>query len=469
MPSLSLILGIAAAAFAPGSAAATVYVNGAVSSSGDGSLWSQAYKTIGEGLCAAAFGESVFVAEGRYCENLAMRWGVAVYGGFAGDGSQNAPAERDLLRHVSLIDGMGGRVVLFNDVGFATLDGFSITGGNAIDGGGVSFFNHGWAPAHAHGGNILAHCRIFGNTAWMGGGISCTISFPLITNCLIAGNVAAAPDPAWSYGGGGVYVHTFSPLILNCTISDNVSYGGWTPTSLHGWGGGIVCDTGSATPKIVNTILTGNTSFAVYEMFDTGDATVSYTLFHANPDGAYRDFVGPEFEDGVEYSDSQIEELEANVAEASFLLSGDPLFIGGPGGSWDAAGGVVYDAASSSTLLTDSSASFPTTWTLATKLINPNLAQELQAMITSNTATVISLAGDFTDRAAAGDAYQVYDYHILSGSPCIDAGLSTSTLFDDLDMRPRPFDGTGEGFDVGAYEYCPFLPLVSFVSTQTLV
>lgn len=49
------------------------------------------------------------------------------------------------------------------------------------------------------------------------------------------------------------------------------------------------------------------------------------------------------------------------------------------------------------------------------------------------------------------------DYRLVYGSPGIDAGTDLSAfLTDDLDGRPRPLDGNGDGiaaFDMGAYEF----------------
>jgi PKD repeat protein len=41
------------------------------------------------------------------------------------------------------------------------------------------------------------------------------------------------------------------------------------------------------------------------------------------------------------------------------------------------------------------------------------------------------------------------DFHLLSTSPCIDAGVTVSWLTDDADGNPRP---SGNGFDIGPYE-----------------
>src|SRR6185503_7871119 len=49
------------------------------------------------------------------------------------------------------------------------------------------------------------------------------------------------------------------------------------------------------------------------------------------------------------------------------------------------------------------------------------------------------------------------NYRLRPDSPCIDAGTNLSaSITNDLDGRPRPLDGNGDGlaaFDMGAYEY----------------
>lgn len=42
------------------------------------------------------------------------------------------------------------------------------------------------------------------------------------------------------------------------------------------------------------------------------------------------------------------------------------------------------------------------------------------------------------------------NYHLQSGSPCIDAGANIPEIIDDFESKPRPI---GAGYDIGAYEY----------------
>ena len=74
------------------------------------------------------------------------------------------------------------------------------------------------------------------------GGIFCHSSSPIITNCIIATNMA-------SFDGGGIFCFSASPIVTNCTIVENISsYGGGIHSAFF------------ASPVIKNTILWGNTA-----------------------------------------------------------------------------------------------------------------------------------------------------------------------------------------------------------------
>ena len=67
-----------------------------------------------------------------------------------------------------------------------------------------------------------------------------------------------------------------------------------------------------------------------------------------------------------------------------------------------------------------------------------------QALTGNDTHSIIATASALFANAA-GD-----NYHLKSGSPAINAGISLSDLFADLDGLPRPAGGL---FDIGAYEF----------------
>jgi len=50
------------------------------------------------------------------------------------------------------------------------------------------------------------------------------------------------------------------------------------------------------------------------------------------------------------------------------------------------------------------------------------------------------------------------DFHLVSSSPCIDAGTNVGAPTGDIEGKPSPIDGDGDGTattDMGAYEYMP--------------
>jgi len=153
----------------------------------------------------------------------------------------------------------------------------------------------------------------------------------------------------------------------------------------------------------------------------------------------------------------------------------DPLFVGGPSGMWTSDG--TYDESNGATTLSDVAASWQSSEWVG-KFLNPDMSQYLQSYIVANTATTMTVLGDFASLGVAGATYKINDYRLSSGSPCIDAADNTAVPADELDLdgdgdatEPTPFDldgdprfrddpttpdtglGTPPIVDMGAYEY----------------
>lgn len=169
-------------------------------------------------------GETILVADGIYTENINFNNKAITIR------SENGPL-------LTTIDGNGsGSVVIFDsgEGSGSLLEGFAITNGSAINGGGILISNNS-SPS-------VESCIVKNNTASNnGGGVYCgSNSSPILDNLILAGN--SAND------GGGVY-GSGSPLITNCTFYDNTAANS---------GGGIYGDA-TSTATVDSSILWADT------------------------------------------------------------------------------------------------------------------------------------------------------------------------------------------------------------------
>ena len=211
----------------PAQAAGICYVKKNASGSNTGATWADAYTDLQSAIANACTG--IWVAAGVYKPALSDRTisfnledGTAIYGGFPNTGNP-VLADRDPGTNPTILSGdLNG-----NDSGFtnngensyhvvtgatgATLDGFTITGGNA----------NGTAPHNNGGGMIISsnnptitNVTFIGNSAanW-GGGLINSFSSSTITNTTFTGNTANI--------GGGMYNQYSDSIFTNLTISDN--------------------------------------------------------------------------------------------------------------------------------------------------------------------------------------------------------------------------------------------------------
>ena len=144
----------------------------------------------------------------------------------------------------------------------------------------------------------ISNCTISGNTAQTsGGGISCIYSNPSISNCTIIGNSSL-------YNGSGIYCYYSNPSISDCAISENLAdYGGGiycfsnpslsisnctiSGNTAQTSGGGIYYY--SSSPDIVNTIVAGNFGNYGVTLFNSPDASITFSDFYNNQNGNFHD------------------------------------------------------------------------------------------------------------------------------------------------------------------------------------
>jgi len=235
------------------------YVDCAVISSGDGTTWLTAFKTIKEAFYAGGHDDLVLVAQGTY----------------TGTGNRDMDFNGDRLFLKSdcgpascIIDlQSAGRAFLFetSETEDSVVDGFTIQNGFSADGGGAIyatsaspsiinciFKDNATSGSGADGGAILArysdmtiaNCTFTGNSAsGDGGAIMCLYSgIAEISGTTFTGNSCGS-------GGGVIYCESADPVITDCIMDDNTASNA---------GGALYCRN-SANPVMTNCSFSGNT------------------------------------------------------------------------------------------------------------------------------------------------------------------------------------------------------------------
>ncbi|HEY3265792.1 MAG TPA: right-handed parallel beta-helix repeat-containing protein [Armatimonadota bacterium] len=441
------LLAAAALCGAPAAAAILRVKADAAGPTHDGSSWSAAYLKVQDALTAASAGDEVWVAAGRYAENIAISKSIALYGGFAG--AETARAQRDPAVNVSkLVSAANQRVVTIPaGADGSTLDGFTITrdvdashmpfngfagGGVLVEASGTTISGNDIRALFANGnrGGILVHGLnaviqgnvIADNTAWdyaityvvlsaNGGGIcvdggSATIRRNQISGCS-AGAIAGTggSDADTGCGGGGIMVRAGQAAIIGNRITGNAAVGG---AVYLGFAAGGMADGGGisfvrAGGRIADNVIVGNVANATASAPPSPPtSTPSYAVTEADGAGIY-----------VYRSNAIIQSntIGANTASQESSTNGSVTTV--KKGALEAN---IHWASTS-----------------APQLLN-NLILESDA----------GAAALFVD-AANGD------YRLLLGSPLIDAGDDAAVAEGDVDPDGAP-RVRGQHVDVGAYE-----------------
>ncbi|MFH1742374.1 MAG: right-handed parallel beta-helix repeat-containing protein [bacterium] len=236
-----------------------LFVRSDALANGNGSSWAHAIPSIKEAIAINWMSE-IWVAGGRYNENIALRERMDLYGGF--HGAETAREERDWGANETIIDASGFNTTTVIAADNAVLDGFTVTGGknsgvrcawtsptisnciiekNSKDGfgGGVECRNSDAA---------FYHCTIRDNSAERGGGVVCWQDRSQFIHCDIYGNSVTG-------GGAGVYSEGSSTTFDSCEIRNNEA--GYEGGGIECWGGGGIPGERS-TERFVNCLITDN-------------------------------------------------------------------------------------------------------------------------------------------------------------------------------------------------------------------
>ncbi len=192
--------------------------------------------------------------------------------------SENGPNDCVIDCNGSEADPHRGFYFYSGEDGNSVIDGFTITNGYAVDGGGV--YCDGSSPTlinciitkntaqHSGGGiynyqgggltvtkcifsankvsysgcgggmvniqsdSMLTNCIFINNVGGRAGGGMCTSGNPTLSNCIFTCN--SAPVLSYTSGGGEAIYNSGSPTIINCTFTGN-SRGGGKWTIINGW------------------------------------------------------------------------------------------------------------------------------------------------------------------------------------------------------------------------------------------
>lgn len=179
--------------------------------------------TIQAGIAAAAAGDTVLVAPGRYLvHDLALRSGVTLRGDL--DGSNDVTLDGRQL----------GRVVDCNNVQDVVLEGLVITGGQRLAG----WFDDAGAGVRCVDARVrLSDCRIEGNRASIGGGLGLQRATVVVERCVISDN--HAQHATWT-GGGGIWSRNSTGVVRDCSFTSNSAFSVQVP----GDGGGFFTEAG---------------------------------------------------------------------------------------------------------------------------------------------------------------------------------------------------------------------------------
>jgi parallel beta-helix repeat protein/predicted outer membrane repeat protein len=244
-----------------------IYVDVDATGWATGASWADAFTNMQDALTVAHPGTEVWVAAGTYkpttgtdrTATFQLKDGVGVYGGFAG--TETTRDQRNWTANVTIlsgdIDNNDSQTPIITDITTvtgtttnsyhvvigadgATLDGFTITAGNANGASDPDYFGGGMFNATSE--PAVTNVIFSGNqSGGDGGGMFNWNSSPALTNVTFVSNRAAF------YGGGMGNQNYNSPTLTNVTFTDN-----------HATYGGGMSNRDFSNPVLVNVTFDGN-------------------------------------------------------------------------------------------------------------------------------------------------------------------------------------------------------------------
>ena len=464
---------------------------------GDGMSWDSAYRFLADALVAAGKDQvgEIRVAQGVYKSDrdeanpdgtgdreatFQLINGLALMGGYAGIGAKD-PDARDIELYETILSGdlLGNdgpdfknneensyHVVRGNAIDeTAVLDGFSITAGHANGPAFPENWSRGAGMFNEQAAPTIIECTFIENKAvnvvpqngGAGGGMYNLNSDPQVIQCQFIRNVGgpgggggmrnSGSDPLVidctfyqngvfvNFGGAGMNNFQSNPLIIGCLFLENIS-----DTGTHGHGGGLRNQ--SSTPIVINCVFKNNSTDGcgggMSSVGNDTDPVIINCLFVGNE---------ADLDGGAMCSNHTSEPQVINCTVTANISGGD-------GGGLRTSG----------------------TASVSNSIFWNNFPNQLSGGETLSVKYSTVQGGWFGIGNIDTDPMFVDpdsdDYHLLPGSPSIDAADNTAVpkgIDTDLDGDPRFVDDpdtkdTGNGdppiVDMGAYEFqvmnCPW-------------
>ncbi len=410
-------------------------------------------------LFNAVAGDQIWVAAGTYKPSSSNRSatfqlisGVAIYGGFPAAGGEWF--QRNWVSNLTTLSGDIGLIGNNGDNSFhvvtgsgvdasAILDGFSISGGNAIY---DDNNNIGGGMYNNNGSPTLRLVTFSDNNAYKGGGMSNdNSSSPNLSNVTLSSNSAL-------YGGGMYNGHYSNPNLTNVTFSDNTAVEGGgmsndnsSPTlTLVTFSGNAAIVGGGmkngqySSPSLINVTFSGNIAttpegsgggmFSSSSSPSLTNVTFSGNTANYNGGGMYNSDSSPTL-DNVTFSANA-----ANLGGGMYnYINSSPTVTNSI--LWGNTPDQIHNDTSSSATVTYS-------------VIDDESYSDPTNILTDPSLGPLADNGGLTLTHALGE-----------GSPAIDAGNPLSCPSVDQRGYVRPIDGDGGGTascDMGAYEYASY-------------
>ena len=395
---LSVVVSLLLAA--PMAEALTRFVDADAGGANNGTSWTDAYNDLQGALGAAQSGDEIWVAQGTYkpdggtgdrAATFQLKTGVAIYGGYAGYGETD-PDLRDIALHETILSGDIGTVDVDSDNSYHVVSAVQTGADTLLDGFTVT--------------GAYASSSLYDRNK--GGGVYISNAAVTVSNCTFSGNYAA------DRGSGMYRVGTANVVVAieGCRFLNNQTF----------LGGGINFDNTEGNPEVLNCVFIGNTAgFGGGIHGLGGDMTVTNCLFRGNSGnsggGAVKTTTGsPRLTNCTFTANTSNPDkggaLDASTSDSTPIVTNCIL--------WDDSAPEIIGGASV-------------------------FYSDVEGGWTGTGSDNINSDPLFVD-ATNGD------YHLLGGSPCIDAGDDAAVppwVTTDLDGEPRIWCGA---VDLGAYE-----------------